>query len=80
MEEHVVRLREELDRERDERNFFQLERDKVNSFWEITKRQLEEARSTVRNKERELEDSEERHQVEIKVRDSVLSTASGSPC
>jgi len=44
-----------------------LERDKVNSFWEITKRQLEEARSTIRNKERELEDSEERHQVEIKV-------------
>ena len=80
MEEHVVRLREELDRERDERNFFQLERDKVNSFWEITKRQLEEARSTVRNKERELEDSEERHQVEIKVRDGVLLTASGSPC
>lgn len=44
-----------------------MERDKVNSFWEITKRQLEEARSTIRNKERELEDSEERHQVEIKV-------------
>ena len=66
-------MREELDRERDERNFFQLERDKVNSFWEITKRQLEEARSTVRNKERELEDSEERHQVEIKVSDDVCS-------
>lgn len=44
-----------------------MERDKVNSFWEITKRQLEETRSTIRNKERELEDSEERHQVEIKV-------------
>ena len=68
-------MREELDRERDERNFFQLERDKVNSFWEITKRQLEEARSTVRNKERELEDSEERHQVEIKVSDDVCSAS-----
>ena len=45
----------------------------MNSFWEITKRQLEEARSTVRNKERELEDSEERHQVEIKVSDDVCS-------
>lgn len=67
MEEHVVRLRDEIDREREERNFFQLERDKVNTFWEISKRQLEEAKSTVRNKERELEDAEEKHQVEIKV-------------
>lgn len=67
LEEHVVRLRDELDRERDERNFFQLERDKVNTFWDITKRQLEETRATVRIKERELEEADERHQVEIKV-------------
>ncbi len=64
----MVRLREEVDREREERNFFQLERDKVNTFWDITKRQLEENKATVRNKERELEDAEEKHQVEIKVR------------
>ena len=63
----MVRLRDELDREREERNFFQLERDKVNGYWDISKRQLDEARSTIRNKERELEDAEERHQVEIKV-------------
>lgn len=56
-----------MDREREERNFFQLERDKVNTFWEITKRQLEEAKASSRNKERELEDAEEKHQVEIKV-------------
>ena len=29
LEEHIVRIREELDREREERNYFQLERDKV---------------------------------------------------
>lgn len=57
-----------MDKERTERNFFQLERDKVNSFWEISQHQLDEARATIRNKERELSDSEERHQVEIKVR------------
>jgi len=63
----VNRLREELDREREERNYFQLERDKVNTFWEITKRQLEEKRAELRNKDREMEDNEERHQIEIKV-------------
>ena len=67
LEEHIGRLREELDREREERNYFQLERDKVNTFWEITKRQLDETRAELRNKDREMEDAEERHQIEIKV-------------
>ncbi|XP_025116147.1 dynein regulatory complex subunit 4-like [Pomacea canaliculata] len=67
LEEHISRLREELDREREERNYFQLERDKVNTFWEITKRQLDEKKAELRNKDREMEDAEERHQIEIKV-------------
>ena len=45
----------------------------MNTFWEITKRQLDEAKAVVRNKERELEDREERHQVEIKVSKPVAS-------
>ncbi|XP_076809971.1 dynein regulatory complex subunit 4-like [Clavelina lepadiformis] len=67
LEEHIGRLREELDREREERNYFQLERDKVNTFWEITKRQFDEKKAELRNKDREMEDAEERHQIEIKV-------------
>ena len=41
----------------------------INTFWDITKRQLDEAQATIRNKERELEDAEEHHQVEIKVKE-----------
>ncbi|CAI9532348.1 unnamed protein product [Staurois parvus] len=67
LEEHIVRLREELDREREERNYFQLERDKIHTFWEITRRQLEDKKSELRNRDREVEEAEERHQVEIKV-------------
>ena len=73
LEAHVQRLREELDREREERNYFQLERDKVNTFWEITKRQLEEKKAELRNKDREMEDAEERHQIEIKVRTGSIN-------
>ncbi len=61
------KLMEELAREREERNYFQLERDKVGTFWDITKRQLEEARAESRTKDREREELEERHAVEIKV-------------
>merc|ERR1711936_354954 len=65
--EHIARFRDELDREREERNYFQLERDKISTFWEITRRQLEQSKAQLRNKDREMEDAEERHQVEIKV-------------
>uniref|UniRef100_G1PSP2 Dynein regulatory complex subunit 4 n=2 Tax=Myotis lucifugus TaxID=59463 RepID=G1PSP2_MYOLU len=67
VEGHIGRIREELDREREERNYFQLERDKIHTFWEITRRQLEEKKAELRNKDREMEEAEERHQVEIKV-------------
>lgn len=78
VEEHIGRIREELDREREERNYFQLERDKIHTFWEITRRQLEEKKAELRNKDREMEEAEERHQVEIKVRG--LAQSHGSRC
>ncbi|XP_078022658.1 dynein regulatory complex subunit 4-like isoform X4 [Epinephelus lanceolatus] len=65
LEEHIVRLREELDREREERSYFQLERDKIQAFWEISKRSLEETKAKIRNRHREREEAEERHRVEI---------------
>lgn len=67
LEEHIVRLREELDRESEERSYFQLERDKIHSFWEISKRSLEEVQAQLRNRAREREEAKERHRVEITV-------------
>ncbi|XP_070985504.1 dynein regulatory complex subunit 4-like [Oncorhynchus clarkii lewisi] len=67
LEEHIVRLREEMDREREERNYFQMERDKIHTFWKITKRHLDERKADLRNRDREMKEAEERHQVEIKV-------------
>ena len=48
VEGHLERLREELNREREERNYFQLERDKINTFWEISRQQLDDARAEIR--------------------------------
>jgi len=67
LKETILHLRLELDHEREERNYFQLERDKINTFWEITKKELEDRKAELRNKDREMEELEERHQVEIKV-------------
>lgn len=41
--------------------------DKINAFWEITKKELEDRKAELRNKDREMEEAEERHQVEVKV-------------
>eukprot|EP01006_Ploeotia_vitrea_P066816 TRINITY_DN95786_c0_g1_i1.p1 TRINITY_DN95786_c0_g1~~TRINITY_DN95786_c0_g1_i1.p1 ORF type:complete len:457 (+),score=91.42 TRINITY_DN95786_c0_g1_i1:76-1446(+) len=49
------------------RNYFQLERDKINAFWEISKKELENVKAELRNKDREIEEMHERHQVEMKV-------------
>ncbi|XP_023139693.2 dynein regulatory complex subunit 4-like [Amphiprion ocellaris] len=67
LEEHILHLREELDREREERNYFQLERDQIHSFWEITERNLAEVKAELKNLEKEIEEDEGRHRVEIKV-------------
>lgn len=48
LESFVLRIQQELEREREERNFFQLERDKIKTFWEITRQQLEENRACLR--------------------------------
>ncbi|XP_015600948.1 dynein regulatory complex subunit 4 isoform X2 [Cephus cinctus] len=67
LELYSHKILEEMEREREERNFFQLERDKLRTFWEITRHQLDEARATVRNKEREKEELSEKHDAELKL-------------
>ena len=54
-------------REREERNYYQLEKDRVQTFWEVASKQLDECRAEARVKDRELEEAEERHQMEVKV-------------
>ncbi len=63
----VDSLRRERDKEAAERSYLALERDKISSFWEIAKKDLEDRQAELRNKDREMEEIEERHQMEIKV-------------
>mmetsp|Transcript_8635 Transcript_8635/g.12750 ORF Transcript_8635/g.12750 Transcript_8635/m.12750 type:complete len:413 (+) Transcript_8635:41-1279(+) len=52
---------------RKDRNYYQLERDKINDFWQITQNSLNNIRNELRIKDREIEGTEERHQIELKV-------------
>ncbi|CAG9772306.1 unnamed protein product [Ceutorhynchus assimilis] len=66
LEVFCLRIKEENEREREERNFFQMERDKLRTFWEITRNELEEARAKLRNKDRQIEESVEKNEDELK--------------
>lgn len=66
LEAFALKLKEELEREREERNFFQIERDKLRTFWEITRTDLEEANAKLRNKDREIEVAAEKNDEAIK--------------
>lgn len=72
LEDHIAQLREELNRERDERNYFQLERDEITSYWKITERELEVAKAELRKLDKDIEEDEERHRLELKVRFKIL--------
>ncbi|PSN52192.1 Growth arrest-specific protein 8 [Blattella germanica] len=67
LEEFAHRLKSEMEREREERNYFQIERDNMRIYWDITRQHLIESRAQLRNKDREIEEAEEKHQTEIKL-------------
>lgn len=65
--EEAKSLQRLKEREEVQFNEFQQQKEKLNYFWIVSKKLLEDKRSELRNKERELQDLEERHQVEVKV-------------
>ena len=67
IEEYVRRLQQEKDKANEERNYFQLERDQITTFWQITTKMLDEIKAKLRTNEYDMEEEEESHQVEIKV-------------
>ncbi|KAI5644794.1 growth-arrest specific micro-tubule binding domain-containing protein [Phthorimaea operculella] len=62
LEQFSLKVKEELDKEREERNYFQVERDKIRTFWEITRLQLDEAKAELRNRERATEEAQEENE------------------
>lgn len=61
------RLHKLAKKEEHDFNEFQQQREKLNYFWIVEKKKLEDKRALLRNKERESQDLEEKHQVEIKL-------------
>ena len=67
LHDEAVRLHKAMAKEEHDFNEFQQQREKLNYFWIVEKKKLEDKRAELRNKDRELQDVEEKHQVEIKI-------------
>ena len=64
----IVRLETELAKEAAYRNHAQLERDKINACWEISKRALERSESIAREYERRIDDVEDEADVRVRAK------------
>lgn len=62
LEQFLLKVKEELEKERIERNYFQIERDKIRAFWEIARQQLGEAKTELRNRDRAGEEALEENE------------------
>ena len=45
---HLTRLLDQLEKEREERNYFQLERDQIYGFWKVAKDDVDDVRARLR--------------------------------
>lgn len=67
LERAVQELQAQLRVEQEQRNYFQLEKDKVYTLYEVAGSQLEELRAALRAKDRQIEEVMENHQVAVRV-------------
>jgi len=67
MQKEAKKLRENCEREERDFHQFLMEREKINYFWIVEKKTLTEKQADLRNKQRELQDLEERQQIELKM-------------
>ncbi|XP_022190208.2 dynein regulatory complex subunit 4 [Nilaparvata lugens] len=66
LQQYTHKLYERLQKEREERNYFQMERDKLRTFWELATHNLDEARAKLVNQDHDLELADDRRVRELR--------------
>merc|ERR1711939_150001 len=65
LHEEIMDWSLKLQKAKEERNYFQLERDKIKYFWTMTQKELAVKQAELRNKDQEMEAMEQRQQEEV---------------
>ncbi|KAE9290223.1 Growth arrest-specific protein 8 [Phytophthora fragariae] len=67
LKEVIQMLRQQLEKAQVDRNYVQHERDTIESFYEITKQEIQDHENQIMAKDREMEIMEDNHRVEVRV-------------
>ncbi|KAG1691957.1 hypothetical protein DVH05_025937 [Phytophthora capsici] len=67
LKEVIQMLRQQLEKAQVDRNYVQHERDMIESFYEITKQEIQDHENQIMSKDREMEIMEDNHRVEVRV-------------
>lgn len=67
LKEVIQMLTQQLDKAQVDRNYVQHERDMIESFYDITKQEIQDHETQIMGKEREMEIMEDNHRVEVRV-------------
>mmetsp|Transcript_73315 Transcript_73315/g.184760 ORF Transcript_73315/g.184760 Transcript_73315/m.184760 type:complete len:461 (-) Transcript_73315:54-1436(-) len=67
MMKEANRLKLDCEREKKDHDQFLMEREKINYFWIVERKTLQEKQADLRNKQREYQDLDERQQIELKM-------------
>lgn len=67
MRTKAKQLHAETQKEEADFNEYQQQREKLNYFWIVEKKKLDDKKAELRNKDREIQDLDEKHQVQIKI-------------
>lgn len=63
----IRQLNEEIQKQENQMGLYNDERLRINYFWMVAKKDLEDKQAELRNKEREYQDLEEKHSITIKI-------------
>jgi len=67
LKEVTQMLRQQLEKAQLDRNYVQLERDTIQTFYDITKKEVTDYENAIQQKDREMELMEDNHRVEVRV-------------
>jgi len=63
----IRELRREIEKQENFTGLYNDERLRINYFWLVAKKELEDKQAELRNKEREFQDLQEKHEITIKI-------------
>jgi growth arrest-specific protein 8 len=63
----IRKLRDEINKQENFTGLYNDERLRINYFWLVAKKELEDKQAELRNKEREFQDLNEKHEITIKI-------------